>query len=258
MSAGRLFWVQRDGSIVEIPLTKPRLVIGRANDCDVRLPVPSVSSHHVAVVQDAHRVSVEDLRSTNGMRVNGRKVEHLPLKHGDQIEIGSERLVFFTDAALPAGEFNRLSKKSLAKTNAESDADVGAITQRFRSQLSMPPDNPARNFTSPPAPPPAAQDDVDVALARARAARAWITVLNGKAEGRRFPITKVTTTLGQEGMQVFQIVMRDDGYWVVRGPNSTPPFVNGASVDDTRGLRLAHNDTIELSGASVRFEVEAA
>jgi hypothetical protein len=84
--------------------------------------------------------------------------------------------------------------------------------------------------------------------------RGAITVLSGRAAGKRFPLTKDVTTLGQEGMQVFQIVLREDGYYAVRGPNSTAPFVNSTPVDTSRGIRLNHNDTIELAGAVVRFE----
>jgi pSer/pThr/pTyr-binding forkhead associated (FHA) protein len=253
MSAGRLFWVQRDGGVVEVPLTKPRVILGRANDCDLRLPFPAVSSHHAVVVRGDKSVTVEDLRSTNGTRVNGRRVETLVLKHGDQIEVGAERLVFFTDSTMPPAQFSRLSQQMAAE---------GAPTQRRRplevptpeSRNVNPPTKP--RFDKPPADPPTMVASSNV-RATTKSFRGFVTLLNGSASGKRFPLTKSVTTLGQEGLQVFQIVLREEGYWVVRGPNSTAPFVNGVTVDDARGLLLAHNDVIELVGATVRFETEA-
>ena len=41
--------------------------------------------------------TVEDLNSTNGTRVNGRRVESHTLRHGDQIGVGRERLMYFAE-----------------------------------------------------------------------------------------------------------------------------------------------------------------
>jgi hypothetical protein len=265
MSVGRLFWVQRDGGIVELPVAKSRLVLGRGGDCDVRMTVPSVSSRHAAIHRNATGMTIEDLQSTNGTRVNGRRIDTLALKHGDQIELGSERLVFFTDAALPAGDFSRLAKMSEEMRKTPRAADGGVPSERSNpatarlASTSRPPMINSTLDLPAPFPKVAEQENGVVSSATRRSvSRGFVTLLSGRAEGKRFPLTKEVTTLGQEGMQVFQIVMREDGFYAVRGPNSTAPFVNGATVDNARGLRLSHNDTIELAGAAVRFEIEPA
>jgi pSer/pThr/pTyr-binding forkhead associated (FHA) protein len=248
MTAGRLYWVQRDGNVAEIPMSKPRLVVGRASDCDVRLQLPSVSSHHVAITRSASAVTVEDLGSTNGTKVNGRKIENLQLKHGDQIEIGTERLVFFTDASLPPAQFDRLAQ------NAPKGSSQGPNTEKISSSTHAPPQAVPR-MQNEPRTQIAASADGSTQRAATIPLRAAVTIMSGKMSGRKFPITKDTTTLGQEGAQIFQIVLRDGAYWVVRGLQSASPTVNGHEVGD-RGLRLAHNDLVELAGASVRFEIE--
>jgi len=66
------------------------LIIGRAPDCDMVIPDPYVSKHHMQLVlHDNGAVSVVDLNSRTGTFVNGRKIrgEHF-LQGGETIKIG--------------------------------------------------------------------------------------------------------------------------------------------------------------------------
>ncbi len=64
--------------------------IGRSRDCDIVLTDSNVSRHHAEIAPSGQSWLVRDLGSTNGLRVNGRRVEgpH-PLEHGDQLEVGT-------------------------------------------------------------------------------------------------------------------------------------------------------------------------
>lgn len=54
------------------PLADTPLVVGRAEDCDLRLPAPTVSKHHVELAAlEGGRVRVRDLASHNGTVVDG-------------------------------------------------------------------------------------------------------------------------------------------------------------------------------------------
>ncbi len=79
-----------------LPLTPPGIVVGRGNDADLRVNDPGVSRRHVEfrVTEDASgpRVSVHDLGSTNGVLVNGRRVEDATLADGAEIRIGNTTL----------------------------------------------------------------------------------------------------------------------------------------------------------------------
>jgi hypothetical protein len=70
-------------------------VLGRSRDCDVVLQDPNVSRHHAEVRPSGGSWIVRDLGSTNGVKVNGRRV-HGPqsLKAGDVIELGTSRVTF--------------------------------------------------------------------------------------------------------------------------------------------------------------------
>jgi hypothetical protein len=87
-----------------LPLAPPGIVVGRGNDADLRVNDPGVSRRHVEfrVTEDAggQRVSVHDLGSTNGVLVNGKRVEDATLADGAVIRIGNTTLTLHqrTDA----------------------------------------------------------------------------------------------------------------------------------------------------------------
>ncbi len=77
----------------KVPLFPPGIVIGRSNDADLRVDDPGVSRRHAEVRVTDHgfgaRVSVHDLGSTNGISVDGRKVETATLVDGASLRIGN-------------------------------------------------------------------------------------------------------------------------------------------------------------------------
>jgi hypothetical protein len=78
-------------------LDKPVTVIGRANECELRLDDPGVSRRHAEVRVSGSEAEIIDLGSTNGIRVNGRAVPSARLVDGDRIDMGSTSLVFRRD-----------------------------------------------------------------------------------------------------------------------------------------------------------------
>jgi hypothetical protein len=88
-----------DGPGTRHELTTGRNVIGRGTDADIRLPDTGVSRKHVDVVLDSGTAIAEDLGSTNGTLVNGRRITRQPLADGDVIRIGHSVLVYRQDGA---------------------------------------------------------------------------------------------------------------------------------------------------------------
>ena len=76
------------------PLVGPRTVIGRAEDCDLRLADPGASRHHAEVLRGGAWMTVKDLDSTNGTIVNGERVDQADLGDGDEIVIGETTFIF--------------------------------------------------------------------------------------------------------------------------------------------------------------------
>lgn len=69
-------------------------LIGRAPSCNLQIPDESMSREHAVVLSDGETHMLEDLQSTNGIKVNGKRVRSVELGHGDEIEIGQTHLVF--------------------------------------------------------------------------------------------------------------------------------------------------------------------
>jgi hypothetical protein len=70
-------------------------VLGRSRDCDVTVDDANVSRKHAEVRPSGGSWIVRDLGSTNGIRVNGKRVDGAQsLKPGDVIEMGKSRLTF--------------------------------------------------------------------------------------------------------------------------------------------------------------------
>lgn len=88
-------------ALKEFELTKDRVTIGRRSDNDIQLDDPTVSGIHAvmtlkpdAYLDDAFDVAIADFNSTNGLFVNGNKVQQKRLTAGDIIRIGQHELLF--------------------------------------------------------------------------------------------------------------------------------------------------------------------
>lgn len=96
------FLVPLDNAGCVIPLEKAILLIGRQADCDVALTVSrKVSRRHCAIAVVNNTVVVRDLGSTNGVSVNGARVEReAKLSLGDEVTIGDVRFRLQREASL--------------------------------------------------------------------------------------------------------------------------------------------------------------
>jgi pSer/pThr/pTyr-binding forkhead associated (FHA) protein len=70
-----------------IDISKDLTVVGRKEDCDLRLNHKSVSKMHCVIVKTDGLLLLRDLGSTNGTRVNGQRVRRAALLPNDQVSI---------------------------------------------------------------------------------------------------------------------------------------------------------------------------
>lgn len=78
------------------------IVIGRDRENGVVINDPSLSRRHCQVTREAGRYFLEDLKSSNGTLLNGRRAAKIELTEGDKIEVGQVAMVFSLQSAAPA------------------------------------------------------------------------------------------------------------------------------------------------------------
>lgn len=80
--------------------TQGKMRIGRSEDNDLVLKDNSVSRHHVQITVDAKGVLIADGGSSNGTILAGKTLkanQQIPLKHGDEIQVGIYLLRFLAN-----------------------------------------------------------------------------------------------------------------------------------------------------------------
>ena len=91
---------ERRGEVVA--LTGAATTFGRKPGNSVQVLDPSVSGKHAEVVVDGDQVTLRDLGSTNGSRVNGERISERRLQVGDRLMLGTVELVLLDTQAAPA------------------------------------------------------------------------------------------------------------------------------------------------------------
>lgn len=83
------------------------VLIGRSADTQVTIPDKSISRHHARITQSDEGFFVEDLGSTNGTFVNGRRISRKLLKDGDEIRL--RKTIFRFRAEMPKAKSTDIS-----------------------------------------------------------------------------------------------------------------------------------------------------
>ncbi|MEY2853828.1 MAG: hypothetical protein RL030_960 [Pseudomonadota bacterium] len=89
----RVLLRQENGEEIRYPLGR-RNTIGRTPDNDIQIDTTYISRHHAVVLSNTQDCVIEDLNSTNGVLVNGRRVGRQSLRDGDSLLIGNTTFTF--------------------------------------------------------------------------------------------------------------------------------------------------------------------
>jgi pSer/pThr/pTyr-binding forkhead associated (FHA) protein len=95
-STGSLVILNGDFEGMTYELTSDETLIGRNPTTDITLLDEGISREHTMILYDEVDTDylIEDLQSTNGTKVNGKRVRSATLTHGDEIQIGHTRFRF--------------------------------------------------------------------------------------------------------------------------------------------------------------------
>lgn len=87
----------KDSERREFPLAGEKTVLGRRQDCQLRIPTKDVSRQHCALLLDGDKLVAKDLGSSNGTFVNGKRIAEAELKAGDRLRLGPVTFVVQID-----------------------------------------------------------------------------------------------------------------------------------------------------------------
>lgn len=100
-----------------VDVAKEMTLVGRQDECDVKLDHKSVSKIHCVIVKTDGLLLLRDLGSTNGTRVNGTRVRRAALLPNDKLSVANFHFRVLFGAALAAldqdGQTQRIDPKEL-------------------------------------------------------------------------------------------------------------------------------------------------
>jgi diguanylate cyclase (GGDEF)-like protein len=108
-------------------LDREMLVVGRSRSADEIIDDPGVSREHVRITRHMGLLHmIEDLESSNGSFVNGKRVSQRALEDGDRIQLGPNILLRFTKASAAESEL-----QARLYTGATTDSLTGLANREF-------------------------------------------------------------------------------------------------------------------------------
>jgi general secretion pathway protein A len=91
---GRVIVATEGRTTQELPLKVGRVIIGRTADNDLQVDSRFVSRHHCQIITGADGSVIEDLNSTNGIFVQGKRVRRHHLNDGDIVVLGKHEIMY--------------------------------------------------------------------------------------------------------------------------------------------------------------------
>lgn len=224
--------------IKEIAVDKDVISIGRKPGNDVQIDNLAVSGFHAKVVREAGQFFVEDLNSTNGTFISGRRISKAPLKNNDEVTVGKHILKFMAPEADKA---------------ATADATVKAKKEQLHDTVVL---SPAK-MSKP--------EEQGEAHAAPKLRMGVMTVVSGATDQLKYELKEKLITIGKvdsaqiklKGFfapDVAALINRvKDDYFISPPGSGKKPMVNGANVE-TRQL-LKEGDVIDLGKVKLQFSI---
>ena len=237
--------ISRDGAIErELRLDDEVTVVGRHASCDVVLADPAVSLRHLLLRVIDRAVYVEDLESTNGVRVNELRVFRHVLQHLDVIRIGNHKIHFF-DEALMIGAVGNLDNTVHTEYEAEK-----TLVVRTAQVASWEESDPGSNDTT------VRLDEAersarDAISSAFRPARLGLRRLAEGRPGELVSLELAHTMIGEDEDQAL-VVRRHDELFLTKVSRKKPLLINEREMGPG-SHPIAVNDVIDVG--SLRFVV---
>ncbi|MFH1223534.1 MAG: FHA domain-containing protein [Pseudomonadota bacterium] len=137
----RIEILKGNDSGTQFRITGSRVLFGRSSDCDVVVTDPSASRNHAELVKMGEKFLLRDLKSSNGILINGKKIPESVLVDGDIFSIGSHsyKYIEVDSAAQPqqvASENRQVSREGTIPGLQMSSSSTGVNIPGLPSGMS--------------------------------------------------------------------------------------------------------------------------
>ena len=122
-----LVMFRSDGERRSFSMARDMTVIGRREDCDLRIPLGEVSRKHCRIVRDGDSLKLEDLGSSNGTFLNGQRVQEAMLGPGDTVQVGPVVFVLQVDGQPADDELQPVTMAAAAGGEAVLDDEQATL-----------------------------------------------------------------------------------------------------------------------------------
>jgi len=228
--------LQIDNSVLKTCSVGQRASIGRLPDNTVVVDNPAVSGHHAVVFRDGDHFVIEDLASTNGTFVNGKRVTTQKLRGGDTIRVGKSTHAIAFDEQ---GGDDDAVETAAPEIGAASGETVYLQADKHQALLAW------------------------IRSAQAPTTPAVLRVLEGPADQSEYSLHAHTSVIGKSDAALIRlkglfkpkeavaIARGDNGYvaTVLRGTTR----INKATVRERQVL--ADGDILEVGGLTLEFKL---
>ena len=122
-----LVMFRSDGERRSFSMARDMTVIGRREDCDLRIPLGEVSRKHCRIVRDGDSLKLEDLGSSNGTFLNGQRVQEAMLGPGDTVQVGPVVFVLQIDGQPADDELQPVTMAAAGGAEAVLDDEQATL-----------------------------------------------------------------------------------------------------------------------------------
>ena len=223
--------------ISELAMDKESISIGRKPDNNIVIDNPAISGHHCKLTLEGGGYYVEDLESTNGTFVNGKRIKKSGLHHNDVVGVAKHAVVFLNEAELAADGAPQPSSDATMVLTPQKQAELIAASSA------------------------AAKPEIAVKAG-------WLRVIKGIVDVAEHELKGMSTYIGKsdrvqvqiKGSGLFgsapevaaSVYRKPEGYILVAVTDGYP-VVNGAKV--TGSVVLREGDMIDCGSTTMMFEL---
>ncbi len=266
-----------EGKTTVVPLIRDELTIGRKEGNTIRLTERNVSRRHARLVRSNGSISIEDLNSYNGIRVNGSRIQgRCQIRESDRVQIGDylieikseahDKVDTLNERTIPIERIDPHAHTPVPEA-VPTAADSAAVpTTRMEKSAAPLPFAPA---VTEPLPAEIAETDPGTGqtlatppLAMGASATARLVVLSSNFAGREFELDKAAMIIGRTEENDICVnhrsisrhhakIVRENGrYAIVDLQSSNGVRVNG---EEYGKVELRRADVVDLGHVRLRF-----